>query len=148
MKVINSNRKAFYDYFILDKYEAGIVLLGSEIKSIRENGINLKDCYVKISDDYQATIINLHISHYDKANQFNHDETRSRRLLLHKKENKKLYQEVKEQGLSIVPTKIYFEKGLVKVEIALAKGKKNYDKRDVEKERDANMQIMKHLKNY
>ncbi|WP_423364460.1 SsrA-binding protein SmpB [Mycoplasma sp. P36-A1] len=148
MKVINTNRKASHDYFLLDKYEAGIVLTGTEIKSIRHNGLNLKDSYVRISNDMQAYIVNLHIAHYSMGNQFNHDETRQRKLLLHKKEINKLYQEMKEQQLTIVPTKVYFTNGMVKLEIALAKGKKNYDKRESEKVKDANRQIAKALKNY
>jgi SsrA-binding protein len=148
MKVINTNRKANHDYFLLDRFEAGIVLKGTEIKSIRTNGLNLKDSYVRITNNLEAFIINLHISHYDHGNQFNHEETRERKLLLNKKEIKKLYQESKEKSLTIVPTKIYFNKGMVKLEIALAQGKKNYDKREVEKERDAKREIAKHLKNY
>ena len=148
MKILNVNKKARFDYFLLDTFEAGIVLKGTEIKSIRSNGINLKDSYVRISKDLQAYLINLHISHYEHGNQFNHDETRERKLLLNKREIRKLYQESKEKNLTIVPTKIYFTKGRVKLEIALAQGKKNYDKREVEKERDANREIQKHLKNY
>jgi len=148
MKVINTNRKANFDYFLLDRFEAGIVLSGTEIKSIRANGLNLKDSYVRISKNLEAFIINLHISHYEHGNQFNHDETRERKLLLKKREIKKLYQESKEKNLTIVPTKVYFTKGMVKLEIALAQGKKNYDKREVEKERDAKREIQKHLKNY
>ncbi|MDF9867506.1 SsrA-binding protein [Bacilli bacterium PM5-3] len=148
MKIISINKKAKYDYFLLDSFEAGIVLTGTEIKSIRANGINLKDSYVRITKDLQVYLINMHISHYDHGNQFNHDETRERKLLLNKREIRKLFQESKEKNLTIVPTKIYFTRGMVKVEIALAQGKKNYDKREVEKERDANREIQKHLKNY
>lgn len=148
MKIINTNRKARHDYFLLDSFEAGIVLTGTEIKSIRKNGVNLKDCFVRISNDLQASVVNLHISHYDHGNRFNHDETRERKLLLHKSEIKKLLQESKEKSLTIVPTKIYYTRGMVKLEIALAQGKKLYDKREVEKKRDANREIQKFLKNY
>jgi len=148
MKVINTNRKASFDYFLLDRYEAGIVLTGTEIKSIRMNGLNLKDTYVRISNDMQVYVVNMHISHYKFGNQFNHDETRERKLLLHKKEIKKIKDEVAQQHLTIVPTKIYFKEGRVKLEIATAKGKKNYDKRESEKERDSNREIAKALKNY
>ena len=148
MKIINLNKKAKYDYFLLDTFEAGIVLTGTEIKSIRKNGVNLKDSYIRIASDLQAYLINLHISHYEFGNRFNHDETRERKLLLNKREIKKLYQESKEKSLTIVPTKIYYERGMVKLEIALAQGKKNYDKREVEKKRDAQREIQKHLKNY
>ncbi|MDL2212065.1 SsrA-binding protein SmpB [Erysipelotrichaceae bacterium OttesenSCG-928-M19] len=147
MKLISINKKAKFDYFLLDKFEAGLVLKGTEIKSIRKNGLNLKDSYVRIKNN-EAYLINLHISHYDHGNQFNHDETRERKLLLHKREIRKLNQESKERSLTIVPTRIYFDRGFVKVEIALAQGKKNYDKREVEKQRDANREILKHLKNY
>ncbi|MEG0364558.1 MAG: SsrA-binding protein SmpB [Erysipelotrichales bacterium] len=148
MKIINTNRKARHDYFLLDSFEAGIVLTGTEIKSIRKNGVNLKDCFVRISNDLQASVVNLHISHYDHGNRFNHDETRERKLLLHKSEIKKLLQESKEKSLTIVPTKIYYTRGMVKLEIALAQGKKLYDKREVEKKRDADREIKKFLKNY
>lgn len=149
MKIINTNRKAFHDYFILEKYEAGIVLKGTEIKSIRRNGLNLKDSYVRINKDLQASIINLHIAPYEFGNRFNHEESRERRLLLNKKELRKLNQEVKEKALTIIPLKIYFtEKGLVKLEIGLAKGKKLYDKRESEKEKDAQRMIAKVMKNY
>lgn len=149
MKIINTNRKASHDYYLFDRYEAGIVLTGTEIKSIRQNGINLKDTYVRISNDLQASIINLHISHYQFGNVFNHEENRERRLLLHKSQIKKIFREVKEKQLTIIPTKIYFNnKGLVKIEIALAKGKKLYDKREVSKEKTAQREIEKHLKNY
>ncbi|MEG0283628.1 MAG: SsrA-binding protein SmpB, partial [Erysipelotrichales bacterium] len=116
--------------------------------SIRKNGVNLKDCFVRISNDLQASVVNLHISHYDHGNRFNHDETRERKLLLHKSEIKKLLQESKEKSLTIVPTKIYYTRGMVKLEIALAQGKKLYDKREVEKKRDADREIKKFLKNY
>lgn len=149
MKIINTNRKASHDYFLFDRFEAGIVLSGTEIKSIRQNGVNLKDTYVRISNELQASIINLHIAHYQYGNIFNHDEKRERILLLHKNQIKKIYREVKEKQLTIIPTKIYFnDKGLVKVEIALAKGKKLYDKREVSKERTAQREIEKHLKSY
>lgn len=148
MKILNVNKKAKFDYYLLDTYEAGIVLKGTEIKSIRTNGVNLKDSYVRINKNLEAFLVNLHISHYEHGNQFNHDETRERKLLLNKREIRKLYQESKEKNLTIVPTKIYFTKGIVKLEIALAQGKKNYDKREVKKERDAKREIEKHLKNY
>lgn len=148
MKVISVNKKASFDYFLLEKYEAGIVLKGSEIKSIRNNSLSLKDTYVRINKNMEAFLINLHIAPYTQANQFNHEERRERKLLLNKKEIKKLFQESSEKSLTIVPTKAYFKNGRVKVEIALAQGKKNYDKRQVEKEKDAEKEIKKFLKNY
>lgn len=148
MKVISVNKKASFDYFLLEKYEAGIVLKGSEIKSIRTNSLSLKDTYVRINKNFEAFIINLHIAPYSHANQFNHEERRERKLLLKKKEIKKLFQESSEKSLTIVPTKAYFKNGKVKIEIALAQGKKNYDKRQVQKEKDAQREIGKYLKNY
>lgn len=148
MKVISLNKKASFDYYLLDKFEAGIVLKGSEIKSIRNNSLSLKDTYVRINKDMEAFIINLHIAPYTQSNQFNHEERRERKLLLHKKEIRKLFQESSEKSLTIIPTKVYFKNGRVKVEIALAQGKKNYDKRQVQKEKDAQREIDKYLKNY
>ncbi|MDR1782283.1 MAG: SsrA-binding protein SmpB [Bacilli bacterium] len=148
MKVINVNKKAKYDYYLLDTFEAGIVLKGSEIKSIRSNGLNLKDSYVRINNNMEAVILNLFIPLYAFSNQFNHEERRERKLLLHKNEIKKLSQKVQEQSLTIVPTKAYLKDGRLKLEIALAKGKKNYDKREVIKQRDTNREIAKALKNY
>jgi SsrA-binding protein len=148
VKVINVNKKAKYDYYLLDTFEAGIVLKGSEIKSIRSNGLNLKDSYVRINNNMEAVILNLFIPLYAFSNQFNHEERRERKLLLHKNEIKKLSQKVQEQSLTIVPTKAYLKDGRLKLEIALAKGKKNYDKREVIKQRDTNREIAKALKNY
>lgn len=148
MKVITNNKKAYHDYFILDKYECGIVLTGTEIKSIRKSGITLKESYIRISNKMEVFIINSNIALYENGNQFNHEPTRQRKLLLHKKEILKISQEIKEQGYTLVPTKAYFEKSKVKIEIALAKGKKNYDKREVSKEKDTKRYIEKALKNY
>ncbi|MDR3215126.1 MAG: SsrA-binding protein SmpB [Bacilli bacterium] len=148
MKVININKKAKYDYYLLDTFEAGIILKGTEIKAIRQNGINLKDAYVRINHNLEAYLLNLFIPLYENGNRFNHEERRERKLLLHKNELKKINQEVKEKSLTIIPTKIYFSKDLVKVEIALAKGKKNYDKREVLKAKDTQRHIQKVLKNY
>lgn len=148
MKMISVNKKASFDYFLLEKYESGIVLKGSEIKSIRDNSLNLKDTYVRINKNMEVFIINLHIAPYSHSNQFNHEERRERKLLLHKKEIRKLFQEASEKSLTIIPTKAYFKNGRVKIEIALAQGKKNYDKRQVQKEKDAQREIDKYLKNY
>ena len=122
--VIVTNKKAAYDYFILSKYEAGIVLQGSEIKSIRNHAVNLKDSYVVIKNQ-EVFILNMHIAEYSHGNLFNHDPFRTRKLLLHKKEILKMQLKIKQEGFTLIPTKLYFnEKGKVKVEIALAKGKK------------------------
>ena len=128
-KQIAGNRKAFHDYFVEDKYEAGIELAGTEVKSIRMGNVNLKDAFCTIKDG-QMTLNGMHVSPYEKGNIFNKDPLRVRKLLLHKSEINKLIGKTKEKGMAIVPLKVYFSKSLVKVEIGLAKGKKLYDKRD------------------
>ena len=126
MKVVTQNKKAFHDYFILDTYEAGIELKGTEIKSVRLGHVNLKDAFIRFKND-EAFIENMHIAPYEQGNIFNHEPLRNRKLLLHKKQIKKLQREVKENGLTVVPTKLYFNTSKLKVEIALARGKKLYD---------------------
>ena len=121
-KVIAYNRKAAHDYFLEDRYEAGLVLTGTEIKSIRKGKVQLKDSYISFVNQ-EAFIKEMHIAPYDFGNRFNHDETRIRKLLLHREEIRKLQQKVKLKGYTIVPTSLYLEKGLAKLEIALAKGK-------------------------
>ena len=145
MKIVAQNKKAYHDYFILDTYEAGIELQGTEIKSIRKGSVNLKDSFIRIRND-EAFIDNMHIAPYEQGNRFNHDPLRQRKLLLHKKEIKKLQKELKENGLTIVPTKLYFNTSKLKVEIALARGKKLYDKRQDLKEKDSKRDIEKALK--
>lgn len=140
-----NNRKAKFDYEIFDTYEAGIVLTGTEIKAIRLGNCNLKDSYVVIRN-YEAYVINMHISHYEEGNIFNHEETRTRKLLLHKKEILKLNDKIKISGYTLIPLKLYFSKNKAKLLIGLAKGKKNYDKRETLKERDINRSIRKELK--
>lgn len=127
-KAIASNRKAKHEYFLLDNYEAGIVLKGSEIKSIRAGKVSIKEAYVTTNGE-EAWLLNAHISPYDPASRFNHDPLRKRKLLLNKKEIHKLWQGIKQKGLTIVPTTLYLKNGLAKINIALAKGKKLYDKR-------------------
>ena len=145
MKVICTNKKASFEYFLLDKFEAGIKLKGTEIKSIREGKCNINDAYVIIKNG-KVYILNMHIAKYDNGNIFNHEELRSRELLLHKHEINKLVSKVKLDGLTLVATKAYFKDALVKIEIALAKGKKTEDKRQSIKERDTNRDIQKELK--
>lgn len=145
-KVIAQNRKASHDYFLEDRFEAGLVLTGTEIKSIRQGRVNLRDSYVSFVNN-EAFIKEMHISAYDHGNRFNHDETRIRKLLLHKSEIKKLFQKVKIKGYSVVPTKLYLKNGKAKLEIALAKGKALYDKRETDKQRDAKREIEKAMKN-
>ena len=144
-KLISSNKKAYFDYFLFDKFEAGICLLGTEIKSVRQNGANLKDSWIKISDNLEATLLNCHISPYKFGNIFNHEPLRDRKLLLNKKEILKILNKVKEQKYTVVPTKMYFKGRWVKLEIALAKGKKLYDKRDTIKKKDIDMDIRRNV---
>ena len=146
MKIIANNKKATFEYEILDKYEAGIKLQGTEVKSIREGSCNINDSYVIIKNN-KPYILNMNIAKYDNGNIFNHEETRTRELLLNKSEIRKLEAKVKEKGLSIVALKLYFKEALVKVEIALARGKNLRDKRDSIKERDVSRSINKELKN-
>ena len=140
-----NNKKAYFDYQILEEIEAGIVLTGTEIKSIRNGQANLKDSYAIIRNN-EIYILNMHISKYEEGNIFNHDETRTRKLLLHKKEILKLNDKIKLQGLTLVPLKLYFKKNKAKLLIGLAKGKKTYDKRESIKERDIERNIQKNYK--
>jgi SsrA-binding protein len=136
IKVVATNRKAGFEYFLLDKLEAGIALQGSEIKSIRAGQISIQEAYVEIENGEQAFLVEAHIAPYEQANRFNHDPRRKRRLLLHKKEIRKLWDQIRIKGMTIVPTRVYLKNGRVKVEIALAKGKKAYDKRATIAKRD------------
>ncbi len=145
MKVICENRKARHEYFVLDTYEAGIKLTGTEIKSIRANKVNINDSYVIIKD-MKVWAINMNIAKYDNGNIFNHDETRARELLLHKHEILKLFNKVKLEGCTIVPLKMYFKDALCKIEIALCKGKNLHDKREDLKKKDIDMHMRKVLK--
>ena len=145
MKIICSNKKASFEYFILDTFEAGIKLKGTEIKSIRAGKCSINDAYVIIRNN-KPYILNMNIAKYDNGNIFNHDETRSRELLLHKHEVEKLASKVKLDGLALVATKAYFQGSLVKIEVALGKGKKLHDKREVIKERENKRNIQKELK--
>lgn len=129
------NKKAYFDYSILEELEAGIALAGTEIKSIRKGSVDLKDTFVTIKKD-EAYILNMYIAKYDEASIFNHEERRTRKLLLHKSEIKKLKEKIKIEGLTIIPLKLYFKKNKVKILIGICKGKKLYDKRESIKERD------------
>lgn len=140
------NRKAKFEYFIFDKIEAGIVLTGNEIKSIRNGSCNIKDSYILIKNN-EAYIINMFISNYDKGSIFNLDERRTRKLLLHKKEIYKLKDKISIKGYTIIPLKLYLKNGIVKIEIGICKGKHNYDKKESIKERDIKRDINKTLKN-
>ena len=140
-KLISSNKKAHFNYFLFDKFEAGISLLGTEIKSIRRNGANLADSYIKITDNLEAYLIGCHISPYEFGNIYNHDPKRDRKLLLNKKEILKILNKVKQEKYTVVPTQMYFSSRWVKLEIALAKGKKLYDKRETIKKKDIDMDL-------
>ncbi len=144
IKIISSNKKAHFNYFLSDFMEAGIELKGTEIKSLRVTGATINDSYVVIRNE-EAEIINMYIKPYDHGNLFNHDPLRNRKLLLHKHQIRWLAQKIKTEGFTVVPTKIYFSKGKVKVEIALAKGKHNYDKRETIKKRDLQRELDKGL---
>lgn len=142
MKIVAQNRKATFEYFILDTFEAGIKLTGTEIKSVRQGKININDAYVIIRNN-TPYILNMHIAEYEKGTVYNHEETRTRELLLHKHETIKLYNKVKLDGLALVATKAYFKEGLLKIEVALCRGKKLYDKREAIKEREQKIKIAK-----
>lgn len=143
--MICNNKKAHHDYFIEEKFEAGIVLKGTEAKSLRMGKANLNDSFALIKKD-EAFLHNLHISPYDFGNRENHDPDRMRKLLLHKKEIVRLFSKVREQGYSLVPLRLYFSNGLVKVEMGLAKGKKLYDKREVMKKKDMKRDVAQAFK--
>lgn len=145
-KTIADNRKARHDYELYDRYEAGLELKGTEIKSIRRGKVQLKDSYISFYNN-EAYIKGMHISPYEFGNIFNHDEIRDRKLLLHKKEIRKLYQDTRIKGYTVVPVRLYLSKGLAKLEIALAIGKNLHDKRESQKAKDAKREIEKALKN-
>lgn len=146
-KVIAQNKKAYHDYFVLETYEAGMELYGTEIKSIRNGRVNLKDSWCSV-DNGEMFALGVHISPYEQGNIFNRDPMRKKRLLLHKKEIMRLFGQSQQQGLAIVPLKLYIKKGRAKLEIGLCKGKKNYDKRAVAAQKDAARTIERSLKNY
>ena len=135
IKVVATNRKAKFEYFLIETFEAGMSLQGSEIKSIRAGQISLKEAFVQ-TDGKEAWLHDAHIAPYEPANRFNHDPVRPRRLLLHKKEIRQLWDAVRQKGMTIIPTRVYLKAGRAKVEIALARGKKSYDKREAIAKRD------------
>ena len=145
MKTIATNKNAYHEYFVIESIEAGIELTGTEIKSIRQGGVNLKDAWCSV-DDGQMFVKQMHISPYDHGNIFNKDPMRVRRLLLHKKEIMRLFGTVKQQGLALVPLSLYFKGSLVKVQLGLCKGKKLYDKRAVAAEKSANRDMQRAIK--
>ena len=144
-KIIATNKKAFHDYVLFEKYNAGMVLSGTEIKSIRKNAVNLKDSFVKIEDG-EAWLYSCHITPYEQGNRFNHDPDRKRKLLLNKKEILKMLGKVKKESYAIIPLSLYLENGWAKIEIALAKGKKLHDKREDIAKKSVNRDIQRNIK--
>lgn len=147
IKVIAQNKKAYHDYFILEKYECGIELVGTEVKSLRLGQVNMKDSYASI-DNSQVYVKQMHISPYEKGNIFNRDPLRPRRLLMHKYEIRKLIGTLKEDGYSLIPLRMYFSGSNIKLELGLAKGKKLYDKRQSIAEKDAKRSMARKIKEY
>ena len=147
IKVIAKNSKAYHDYFIEDKYEAGIELAGTEVKSIRQGHVNLKDSFCIVKDG-QMHVHGMHISPYEHGNIFNKDPVRPRRLLMHKREINKLQARAQQDGMALVPLSVYFKNARVKVEVGLCRGKKNYDKRDAMAQRDAKRDMDRVMKSY
>ena len=146
IKIIAENRKAFHDYYIDERFEAGVALSGTEVKSLRAGKVNLRDSYCQVKEG-EMYLIGVHISPYENGNRFNLDPDRTRKLLMHKREIIRLYSKTKEDGLTLVPTKCYFKDSKVKFEIGLARGKKDYDKRDVEAQKQAKRDIDRAVKN-
>ena len=136
IKVVANNRKASFEYFLLEKFEAGLVLQGSEIKSIRAGQMSIQESYVDIPNGDEAWLVEAHIAPYVQANRFNHDPKRKRKLLLHKKQIREIYNNIRIKGMTVVPLRVYLKDGRAKIEIALAKGKKAYDKRATIAKRD------------
>lgn len=146
MKIIASNKAAYHNYEIVERFEAGIALLGSEVKSIREGRISLKDSHAEVKGG-EVFLLNSHVSPYEPANRFNHEPLRERKLLLHHREIKRLIGKIKEKGFTLIPTKVMLnEKGKVKVEISLAKGKRTYQKKEAIKERELKREVQAELK--
>ena len=144
-KTISTNKKAFHEYFVIESFEAGIELCGTEVKSLRKGGVNLKDAWCSI-DDAELWIKGMHISPYEQGNIFNRDPLRVRRLLLHKKEIMRWYGLTKQQGLTLIPLSLYFKGSRVKVQVGLCRGKKLYDKRESDAKRQADRDIDRHMK--
>lgn len=146
IKEVAANRKAFHDYFVIESYEAGIELKGTEVKSLRKNAVNLRDSWCEITKDFEMMVNGMHVSPYEQGNIFNRDPLRPRKLLLHKREIMKLFNETKKEGYTLIPLSVYFKKGRAKVQVGLCKGKKLYDKREVAAKRDAQRDIDRAMK--
>ena len=146
VKVVATNRKAGFEYFLMERFEAGLSLQGSEIKSIRAGQVSLVEAFVEV-DGKNAWLVEAHIAPYEQANRFNHDPKRRRRLLLHKREIKELFDSVRQKGVTVVPTRMYLKDGRAKLEIAIAKGKKLHDKREAIARRDAEREMERETRN-
>jgi SsrA-binding protein len=146
IKIVSTNRKAKFEYFLLDQFEAGISLKGSEIKSIRAGQISIKEAYIRV-DEHEAWLMEAHVAPYAEANRYNHEPRRPRQLLLHKREIRKLRDSIRKKGLTIIPTKVYLKGGRAKVEIALARGKKLHDKRHAIKEKESERDMKRQMQN-
>ena len=147
MKIIADNRKAYFDYFIEETFEAGIVLEGSEVKSVKMGNINLKDCFC-FFEDGELILKNCHITPYEKGSFFNKDARRDRKLLMHRQEIDKIFGKVKQKGFTLVPTKVYFKGNYVKIELALARGKHTYDKKETIKQKDIDRKVKREIAEY
>ncbi len=145
VKVVARNKKAYHDFFIEEKYEAGIELMGTEVKSIRNSRVNLREGYIKVENG-EVLLYNVHVSTYEQGNRYNHDPLRTRKLLMHRREINRLFGKVKEKGYTLVPLQMYIKKGLIKVEVGLARGKKKHDKREVIAEKTAQREIERAFK--
>lgn len=145
LQTVSRNKKAYHDYFVIDSYEAGIELFGTEVKSVRQGKINLRDAWCTI-DDGELFVNGMHISPYEFGNIFNRDPLRKRRLLMHKREINRLFGEIKQQGYTLVPLSAYFKKGKLKIQVGLCKGKKNYDKRESIARKDAQREAERALR--
>lgn len=145
IKIVAKNSKAFHEYFVEERFEAGLVLVGTEVKSIRQGKVNLKDSYCLVKDG-EISVLGMHVSPYEQGNIFNRDPLRQRKLLMHKKEINKLHLRIKQDGYALVPLKIYFKNAKLKLEIGLAKGKKLHDKRDASAAKDAKREIDRSMK--
>ena len=146
-KIVTENRKARYNYFIVDEFEAGMILMGTEVKSLRLGSVHLKDSYAKIKNG-EVIVFQMHISPYPFAYYENHDPLRPRKLLLHKYEIKRLYGKINEKGMSLIPLKVYFKNGKAKITLALAKGKRKYDKRETIRRRDEKRDLERSKREY
>lgn len=145
LKTVAQNKKALHDYFVLESYEAGIELFGTEVKSVRAGRVNLKDAWCSV-DNGEMFVNGMHISPYEQGNIFNREPLRVKKLLMHKNEINRLYGTTKQQGLTLIPLSVYFKKGKAKVQVGLCKGKKNYDKRDVAAKKEADRNIEREMK--